>query len=78
MPTVTGEPTSTLTPVPASRALMALAPLTMFQTPGDQKAAFVLATAMARHAPSYRLGLGADMDQVPALLGRLLAGEAAA
>jgi hypothetical protein len=78
MPTVAGVPTSTVTAVPASRALMALAPLTMFQTPGDPKATFALATALARGAPSYRLELGADMDRVPALLEGLLAGEAAA
>lgn len=74
MPTVVGGPTSALRPLPASRALMALAPLTMFQTPGDQNAAFQLSTAIARRAPAFRLELGADMDRVPALLAGLLAG----
>jgi hypothetical protein len=74
MPTVTGGPTSALRPLPASRALMALAPLTMFQTPGDQNAAFRLSTAIARQAPSFALDLGDDVERVPGLLESLLAG----
>lgn len=72
VPVVTRGPACTLTPVPASRALMAIAPPTMFQTAGDQRAAFHLTTDFVRGLPAYRLELGQGMERVPELLGGLL------
>ncbi len=68
VPVVTGAAACSLTPVASSRALMALAPLTMFQTPGDQRAAFRLSTRFVHGVPTYRLELGAGMERVPGLL----------
>lgn len=56
------------TRVPASRALMAVAPLTMFQTAGDQRTAFRLVTEFVRDMATFRLVLGMDMERVPRLL----------
>lgn len=72
VPVVTGGPQCVLTRVPASRALMAVAPLTMFQTPGDQRAAFQLSTRFVAGLPTYRFELGQGMDRVPDLIRDLL------
>jgi len=76
VPVVTGGPQCVLTRVPASRALMAVAPLTMFQTPGDQRAAFQLSTRFVSGLPTYRLDLGEGMDRVPHLIRDLLGAPA--
>ena len=68
VPVVTLGPACTLAPVPASRALMAVAPLTVFQTAGDQRTAFRLATESVKEMPTFRLELGAGMERVPGLL----------
>lgn len=68
VPVVTLGAACTLTPVPASRALMAVAPLTLFQTAGDQREAFRLATEFVKDMPTFRLELGAGMERVPRLL----------
>lgn len=72
LPLVAGGPTSTLVPVPASRALLAIAPPTMFQTPGDRPATFRLASELSQQVPSHRLELGTDVRALPALLHALL------
>lgn len=72
VPVVTGGPECTLIRVPSSRALMAVAPLTMFQTPGDQRAAFHLTTQFVTALPTYRLELGHGMERVPQLIQGLV------
>jgi hypothetical protein len=76
VPAVVGGPDCRLVPLPASRALMAIAPLTMFQTPGDQRAAFALSSRVVRGVPTWRLELGRDMTQAPVVLRALLDGVA--
>jgi len=76
VPVVTGGPECTLTRVPSSRALMAVAPLTMFQTPGDLRAAFGLTTRFVAGLPTFRLELGGGMEGVPGLLQDLADGRA--
>jgi len=72
VPRVVGGPICELSLQPASRALMALAPLTMFQTPGDQRLAFELASAVVRPVPSLELRLGDDMATAAAELSNFL------
>lgn len=72
VPVVTGGTSCALTPVPSSRALMAVAPLTMFQTPGDQRAAFRLSTRVVAGLPAFRLELGQGMERVPHLIQELI------
>jgi hypothetical protein len=76
LPAVVGGGHNRLAPTPASRALLALAPVTMFQTPGDHQAAFSLASRLARSVPSFRLELGGDIEELPGLLGELLSAGA--
>lgn len=73
VPSVVGGPICELVSQSASRALMALAPLTMFQTPGDQRVAFELASAVVRAVPSLELRLGDDMSTAAAALAGFLA-----
>ena len=56
---------------------MAVAPLTMFQTPGDQREAFRLATECVKGMPVFRLELGAGMERVPGLIQGLIDGRGA-
>ncbi len=77
VPVVTLGPACTLTPVPASRALMAVAPLTMFQTAGDQRAAFRLVSEFVKDMPTFRLELGEGMERVPGLLQGIIDGRVA-
>ena len=72
VPSVVGGPICELVPQSASRALMALAPLTMFQIPGDQRLAFELASAVVRAVPSLELRLGDDMSTAAAALAGFL------
>jgi hypothetical protein len=75
VPGVVGGPICELVPQSASRALLALAPLTMFQTPGDQRLAFELASAVVRAVPSLELRLGDDMSTATAALAGILREE---
>jgi hypothetical protein len=72
VPVVQPDAPCTVTPVPASRALMAVAPLTMFQTAGDQRTAFRLVTEFVRDMPTFRLELGLGMERVPGLLQSII------
>ncbi len=72
VPVVTRGPVCTMAPVPASRALMAIAPPTMFQTAGDQRAAFHLTTDFVRGLPTFRLELGAGLEHVPGMIRTLI------
>lgn len=72
LPEVVGSGPSTLEPVPASRALLGLAPSTLFQTAGDQDGAFRLAAEVARAVPAYRLGLGDDVGATGGAASHLL------
>jgi hypothetical protein len=72
IPTVTNGPECTLAPTSAGRALMALAPTTMFQTPGGQRTAFDRSVEIVRGLVPYRLALGAGADAVPEMLASLI------
>lgn len=49
--------TDALTPVPPAQALLALAPSTVFQLPGDSQATFAALARLSRRLPCYRLEL---------------------
>ena len=78
-PTVTLGPSCRMMPSTAGRALMALAPTTMFQTPGFHRLAFSLSVDVVRGLSPYRLELGEGSERVPEMIRHLLAtGEVAA
>lgn len=71
-PTVTRGPVCRLVPTAMSRSFMAIAPFTMFQIPGDRRAAFDLSLRIVRGLRAYRLELGDGMDRVPAMIRKLI------
>lgn len=73
LPRVTDADHPTLTPAPASRSLLALAPPTMFQTAGDRRAIFAATRELVTRLPAHRLDLGGDTAGLPDLLAPLLA-----
>lgn len=73
VPVVTRGPSCRMLRSTAGRALMALAPTTMFQTPGFHQLAFSLSVDVVRGLSPYRLELGEGSEQVPGMIRRLLA-----
>lgn len=72
LPTVTRGPECRLVPSTAARALLALAPSTMFQSPALKETAFSLSTDLVRRFSPFRLELGEGVEQVPAMLAKLI------
>ncbi len=71
LPRVTGGTTS-LRPTSPGRALLALAPATVLQLPGDAASRLRAMRAMLDGLPAYDLALGDDLEVVPGLLRSLL------
>lgn len=71
-PQITGQPTTSIQPVPSSVALRSLAPSTIFQlsTGGEQD--FRLLATLVRQVPTYRLALGTTIAQIPDVIQELL------
>jgi len=72
MPTVTGKVDSRLEPCSPAEALLALAPSTVAQLPFSGQEDCLRLAALADKVPAYRLYLGSDLAQIPALIGELL------
>ncbi len=77
VPHITGEPDSRVTPASRGEALLALGPSTLLQLPNAGQKAFTMLSALVRRLPCYRLELGTDMEQIPLVIARLLAGLSA-
>jgi hypothetical protein len=60
--------------VSASRALLAIAPSTIFQATGGGTAALELIADLLRRVPAYELETGSPTDDAPAVLSALLRG----
>lgn len=73
LPVVTRGPECRLLPSTTSRALLALAPTTVFQAQALKQRAFELAAQVVQPFQPYRLELGEGAEQVPAMLARLIA-----
>ena len=72
LPTVTRGPECRLLPSTPARALLALAPSTMFQSPALKERAFALSSDLVRRFSPYRLELGEGVERVPAMLAELI------
>jgi hypothetical protein len=72
LPTVTHHIDSRLEPCSPAEALLALAPSTVAQLPFSGEADCVRLAALTDKVPAYRLYLGSDLHQAPALIGELL------
>lgn len=72
VPQITGVAETTFSPVSAAMALKAIAPSTIFQLSGAGATEFQTIVRIIRQVPCYRVGLGTDLGQVPALIVGLL------
>lgn len=73
LPVVTRGPECRLVASTPARALLALAPTTMFQSTAVREEAFRLSSDVVRPYAPYRLELGEGVDRVPGLLRDLIA-----
>ncbi len=72
LPKITKIKSPRLYPVPASKALLAISPNTIFQLPGSGKMDYDMMIRLVRNTTSYILELGNDVKNVPHLIGELL------
>jgi hypothetical protein len=77
LPQVTGRTETRLCRTTAARALLALAPSTLFQVPGNAAAVFRQLVRLVDAVPAFVLELGTDLDAIPVAIRRLLDGEPA-
>jgi hypothetical protein len=74
LPRITGERDSGLTRATPRDAVVAIAPTTMFQLPGDSEELFAKVKRLAAALPVYWLDAGTDLAGIPAVIDELLAG----
>jgi hypothetical protein len=58
--------------ISAVEGLKALAPSTIFQLPHAGRGALDLLARLARQLPCFRLDLGPDVEEIPAVMEKLL------
>lgn len=71
-PRVTGRATSTLVPLPAPKALAALAPSSLVLQAGDHSRTFAVLASVVRSVPCYVLESGTDLDGLARLVAELI------
>jgi hypothetical protein len=72
VPQITGCPDSTLAPTTPAAALTALAPSSLFLLAGAGQPALRVMSELVGRVPCYRLNLGTELGDVPALLASVL------
>jgi hypothetical protein len=72
LPRIARTPRTTLAPAPASAAMSALAPTTLFQLPGYGRAVHAKCSRLVRSVPSYWLDVGEDLPGIAGTVGDLL------
>jgi hypothetical protein len=76
-PQVTNSRNARISRRPASHALLAIAPSTMYQLPEARQQTLSFLANWTRSVPAYLLRLGTDLSSAPNVLSRLLAQEGA-
>ena len=71
---ITGKPNAILKPVSPGRALMSLAPSTLFQLPGVAESDFRTMEHLVREVSCYVLELGTNLAEIPTIISDFLAG----
>ncbi|MEW6206965.1 MAG: serine kinase [Acidobacteriota bacterium] len=71
-PRVTRTGKTKVEKISAIEGLKALAPSTIFQLPGAGRSAFDLLARLARQLPCFRIDLGSDVEEIPAVIEKLL------
>ena len=72
LPRIAHTPRTTLVPAPASAAMSALAPTTLFQLPGYGREVHAKCSRLVRSVPSYWLDVGEDLPGIAGAVGDLL------
>lgn len=72
LPCVTGQDHTRVVQAPASAALLALAPSTIFQLSGAGQPAFQMLSELVRKVPCFVLELGNERPQIPGVIANLL------
>jgi hypothetical protein len=72
LPRVTGRENTSIVPGPAAEGLKMLAPYAMLRWPSTAQRSFQTLTQLFRHVPCYRLELGTDIRQIPAVILEML------
>ncbi len=75
LPAVSGKDRTSVRPVSARDAFLALAPSGVSQIPGDRSLLYATAADVARGLPCYRLDLGPDPAEVAATLLEFIMGQ---
>ncbi|MCO6449353.1 MAG: hypothetical protein J5I90_01070 [Caldilineales bacterium] len=73
LPTISGKRDTRYRPTTSIHALRALAPSTVFQLPGGGRQAFESMAVVARNTPCFVLETGTEIDQIPRVIGNILA-----
>jgi hypothetical protein len=73
LPVIRAETHSSLCEISPAQALLALAPSTLFQLVGEKAQIMPQLSQLVRQLPCFRLSLGADLSQIPALIADRLA-----
>ncbi|WP_211234558.1 hypothetical protein [Solimonas soli] len=77
LPRIGGGARTTISPAPASEAMLALAPSAINQMPGDRLAGFRFFGALTRSLPCFRLTLGHDAAEIAAAIAAFIEGDPA-
>ena len=72
LPALSRARDSFIEPCSAADALLALAPSTLAQLPASGRADCDRLASLAERVPAFRLHLGSDLDQIPALIRKLV------
>jgi len=72
LPDLTHGPITTITPIDAKSAFLALAPSGVSQIHCDRARLFSVAGKVARQLPAFRLSLGTEPDEIVAVLRKFL------
>jgi hypothetical protein len=72
LPMVMPQRHTALTPIPAQTAYKAIAPDTTLRVQGDARMLLAALLKLVQRVPCYRLELGADLEQVPVAISKVL------
>jgi len=72
LPRIVDRPETRITPCSAAEAMVAVAPSTMLQLPGNGPALMRMLSATVRSVPCYRLEVGSDPARIPTAIESLL------
>jgi len=76
LPKITGSEKTTLVPLSPAKALLGLAPSTLFQLPGSEGEAFQLMASLVKKIPTFELRVGTNLQDIPKVISAFLKEDA--